>query len=279
MATTTVSAPHEDCTPATITVSRDFDPSLPSPYLTATEAVREDSNSFLYNNMVSLSERKPPDSSHMTSTTRITYSTMSVVGVVEMASSTLSTTALPTVLSTVSTLATSSPIATGRCIPTPLPPALDYHVFHPMIDLSFENSTHSSGSTTVINPHDPNAENCAPYTVIYLPDKEANTCVRMTGEWTPKYSNVYYECIARVRAPDFDPANYLQSTTGLNFTSNDGSYSMMTSRTIGRKPERKYKQSSMMLFAKDQKSFNVEFWACGPGTTLFISELSCTYYD
>lgn len=263
--TVTVSASREDCTPITITVPLGSDRPLPSSYLTAIEAIHEDSSSLLYNINAGVIQRPHIESSFMAFTTRTTSSTMSSVDVVEIPSSTLSTTALLTAHSTISSLAPPSPMASRGCVPTPLPPALDYHVFHPLIGLSFEDSTHSIGVTTVIDPDDPNSENCTPYTVIYLPDEAANTCVRMTGVWTPQHSNAYYECIARVRAPDFNPENYLQSTTGLNFTSNDGSYSMMTSRMIGRRPEEKYKQSSMMLFAQENKTYSVDFGPVAQG--------------
>ncbi|KEF62306.1 uncharacterized protein A1O9_00278 [Exophiala aquamarina CBS 119918] len=276
--TMTVSASREECTPITVTVPLGANRSLPSSYLTAVEAVREDSSSQLYNINAGVIQRPRFESSFMTFTTRTTSSTMSTVGVVDVPSSTLSTTVLPTIFPTVSSLAPTSPTATGECVPIAQPPAVDYHVFQPLIDLSFDNSSSSIGATTVIQPDDTNLENCTPYTVIYLPDESVNTCVRMTGEWTPQYSNAYYKCIARVRAPDFNPENYLQATTGLNFTANDGSYSMVTSRTIGRRPEKKYKESSMMLFAQEKKAYNVGFWACGPGMTLFVSELSCTHY-
>jgi len=100
----------------------------------------------------------------------------------ETASLTLLSPTLPTVLSSVSSLAPSSPIATGGRVPTTLPPALDHHVFHPLIDLSFENFTNSFGATTVTDPDDLDSEKCATYTVIYLPDDAINACVRMTGE-------------------------------------------------------------------------------------------------
>lgn len=271
-----VPASQESCTPVTITVSEALDDSLAGSYLTATKVVQEGLSLLPYTK-AGLSEQKRPESSSMTFTTRTTYSSMSLANVVQTRSSTLSSTGVLPDVSTVSSLAASSPQATKGCASASISQALDYHVFRPLVDLSLNNS-HSLGATTVTNPDDPNSENCAPYTVIYLPDRNASTCIRMTGEWTPRYSNVYYECIARVRAPDFDPENYMQSTTGLNFTLSDGAYSILTSRIIGRRPERKYKQSSMMLFAPEKKSYNVEFWACGVGPTLLISELSCTHY-
>lgn len=271
-----VPASQESCTPVTITIPQALDDSLAGSYLTATKVVQEGLSSLPYNK-AGLSEQRTPESSSMTFTTRTTYSSMSLANVVKTPSSTLSFTGVLPDVSTVSSLAASSPKTTNGCDSASISQALDYHVFRPLVDLSLNNSQ-SLGATTVTNPHDSDSENCAPYTVIYLPNRDASTCMRMTGEWTPRYSNVYYECIARVRAPDFDRENYMQSTTGLNFTLSDGAYSVLTSRTIGRRPERRYKQSSMMLFAPEKKSYNVEFWACGAGPTLLISELSCTHY-
>lgn len=266
----------ESCDTVTITVPQAFGFPLSSSYVTSSEIVQQVPSPLFYNKATQ-SEPTRLENSFMSFTTRTTYSSMSFADVVETRSSTLSSTGIYSAVSTISLLATPSPTSTGSCTSGSTIPAIDYHVFHPLIDLSLENSS-STGAITVADSENPNSENCAPFTVIYLPDRNANTCVRMTGEWTPRYSNVYYECIARVRAPEFDPENYLHSKTGLNFTSGDGAYSVVTSRKIGRRPERKYKQSSMMLFAPEDKLYNVEFWACGAGSTLFVSELSCTYY-
>jgi hypothetical protein len=146
------------------------------------------------------------------------------------------------------------------------------------VDLSLEESSAAVAAVTVDDPHDPNSENCSPYTMIYLPDRAADSCVHLQGRWTPSYSNVFYECVARTRAPDFDPENFTQGLTGLNFTTGDDSASIINTRLFGPRPEKRYEESSLTLFVSKEKTYTVDFWACGPGTTLVVGELSCTYY-
>ncbi|KAL2421383.1 hypothetical protein ABEF95_007440 [Exophiala dermatitidis] len=214
----------------------------------------------------------------LTSTTSSSFSKMTAATTSKSSSSTLSTTTT-SIQSTVSSLATPSPTTTGRCIPTPLPPAVDRHVFTPLVDLSLEQSSAPVASaTTVDDPHDPNSENCDPYSVVSLPEEASTSCVHLTGSWTPLYTDVYYECVARTRAPNFDLRNSLDGVAGFNFTANDESHSLVNMRQLGPRPERGYRESTLTLFVPKAKAYTVDFWACGAGTTLIIGELSCAYY-
>jgi hypothetical protein len=156
---------------------------------------------------------------------------------------------------------------------------VDRHVFTPLVDLSLEQSAASAAAAaTVEDPHDPNSENCSPYSVIYLPEQASKSCVHLTGSWTPLYSNVYYECVARTRAPNFVPANHGNGVAGFNFTASDDSFSVVNARHFGPRPENKYRESTLTLFVPKEQTYTVDFWACGAGTTLIVGELSCTYY-
>ncbi|EXJ85811.1 hypothetical protein A1O1_06180 [Capronia coronata CBS 617.96] len=222
--------------------------------------------------------QSPAMLSSLTSTTTSTFSSLTGAAPSTTLSSTLSTT--PALLqSTVSSLAAPSPTTTGRCVPTPLPPAVDRHVFTPLVDLSLEQSSaNTAAAATVDDPHDLNSENCAPYSVVYIPGQASKSCVHLTGIWTPLYSNVYYECVARTRAPNFVPAAYRDGVAGLNFTAADSSFSMVNARHFGPRPEKKYRESTLTLFVAEEQTYTVDFWACGAGTSLIIGELSCTYY-
>ncbi|KAJ4503709.1 hypothetical protein HRR83_008809 [Exophiala dermatitidis] len=214
----------------------------------------------------------------LTSTTSSSFSKMTAATTSKSSSSTLSTTTT-LIQSTVSSLAAPSPTATGRCIPTPLPPAVDRHVFTPLVDLSLEQSSATvAEATTVDDPQDPNSENCDPYSVVYLPEEASTSCVHLTGSWAPLYTDVYYECVARTQAPNFDPRNSLEGVAGFNFTANDDSHSLVNMRHLGPRPESGYRESTLTLFVPKEKTYTVDFWACGAGTTLIIGELSCTYH-
>ncbi len=155
---------------------------------------------------------------------------------------------------------------------------MDRHVFTPLVDLSLEQSSSPAAVSPVNDPQDPNSENCAPYTLVYLPYRSSETCFRMTGTWTPLYSNVYYECVAKTRAADVDPAQYPSGVSGFSFSAVDDTSSVVNTRVLGPRPEKEYGESSLILFVQEKKSYLVDFWACGPGTTFFVGELSCTYY-
>lgn len=216
-------------------------------------------------------------SSTLTSTTTSTFSIMTSASPCTMIFSSLSTTLSTVIRSSISSLATPSPTTTGKCVPTPLPSAVDRYTFIPLVDLSLEQSA-AIAAVTVDDPHDPNSENCSPYTTIYLPDAAASSCVHLTGLWKPSITNVFYECVARTRAPDFNPGIYPQGLTGLNFTTGDDSSSIINTRLFGPRPERAYDEASLTLFVATAKTYAVDFWACGAGPTLIVGELSCTYY-
>lgn len=219
--------------------------------------------------------------SSLTTTTTSTFSRLSCAHTSAAISSTLSTTTttIPLAQSTISSLAAPAPTTTGRCVPTPLPAAVDRHVFTPLVDLSLEQSSATTAAAvTVDDPHDPHSENCGPYSVIYLPEQASKSCVHLTGSWAPLYTNVYYECVARTRAPNYVPADYQDGVAGLNFTATDDSFSMVNARHFGPRPEKGYRQSSLTLFVPKDQTYTVDFWACGAGTSLILGELSCTYY-
>ncbi|EXJ85163.1 hypothetical protein A1O3_05838 [Capronia epimyces CBS 606.96] len=252
-----------------VTPSTIYDPS-PTPYLYVSLAPDQS---------IAADEPAPTVLSSLTSTTTSTFSSMTGASISTTLHSTLSTTTIPVMQSTISSLAAPIPSPTGRCVPTPLPAAVDHHVFTPLVDLSLEQSWASgAAATTVDDPHDPNSVNCGPHSVVYLPEQASASCVHLTGSWTPLYTDVYYECVARTRAPNFDPTYYPDGVAGFNFTATDDSFSVVNARPLGPRPERDYQESSLTLFVPKEKTYVVDFWACGAGTTLIIGELSCTYY-
>ena len=219
------------------------------------------------------------DSSTLTSITTSTFSSMTTPSLYRSLSSSLSTTMSTVYRTSISTLATPLSTATGRYIPTPLPSAFDRHVFSPLGDLSIEESSSSvTGAMTVNDFDDSNSKAVTPFTMVSFPDAAANTCVHLTGTWTPVHTNVVYECVSRTRAPGFNPQNYPNAFTGLSFTTDDGSSSIANSRPFGPGPEGDYEELSLDLFVSRDHTYTVDFWACGPGTSLAIGELSCTYY-
>ena len=219
------------------------------------------------------------DSSTLTSITKSTFSSMTTPSLYRSLSSSLSTTMSTVYRTSISTLATPLSTATGRYIPTPLPSAFDRHVFSPLGDLSIEESSSSvTGAMTVNDFDDSNSKAVTPFTMVSFPDAAANTCVHLTGTWTPVHTNVVYECVSRTRAPGFNPQNYPNAFTGLSFTTDDGSSSIANSRPFGPGPEGDYEELSLDLFVSRDHTYTVDFWACGPGTSLAIGELSCTYY-
>ncbi|KAK5267059.1 hypothetical protein LTR96_007726 [Exophiala xenobiotica] len=219
------------------------------------------------------------DSSTLTSITPSTFSSMTTASLFRPLSSSLSTTMSTVYRTSISSLATPVSTATGRYIPSPLPSVIDRHVFSPLGDLSFDESSSSvTGAMTVNDFDDSNPEAVTTFTMVSFPDAAANTCVHLTGSWTPVYTNVVYECVSRTRAPGFNPQNYPSAFTALSFTTDDGSSSIANSRPFGPEPEGDYEELSLDLFVSQDHTYTVDFWACGPGTSLAIGELSCTYY-
>lgn len=263
-----------NCTRQHIKSQKEAAPAPPNFYLTPTPNTPGNPRYRLFNEDVS-DQRALPALSSLTATKSKPLSLMTRVFVSSIASSTLSATTPAS--SPLLFFTSPTPARTAACIPTAHPPAADYHVFEPLIDLVLVDPSTVIAATTVSDPQDANAENCSPYASFQLPKEPAGACLRMKGSWTPRFANVYYECISRTRAPDFDPM-VVDSTTGFNFSSSDNSFSMSASRQFGRRPEKKYRQSSMLLYTQQDKSYEVDFWACGSGGTVLVSELSCTYF-
>ncbi|KAK5449635.1 hypothetical protein LTS15_008710 [Exophiala xenobiotica] len=197
------------------------------------------------------------DSSTLTSITPSTFSSMTTPSLYRPLSSSLSTTLSTVYRTSISSLATPVSTATGRYIPSPLPSVIDRHVFSPLGDLSIDESSSSlTGAMTVNDFDDSNPEAVTTFTMVSFPDAAANT----------------------TRAPGFNPQNYPSAFTGLSLTIDDGSSSIANSRPFGPGPEGDYEELSLDLFVSQDHTYIVDFWACGPGTSLAIGELSCTYY-
>ncbi|KAL6252509.1 hypothetical protein RBB50_000228 [Rhinocladiella similis] len=225
----------------------------------------------------SISDPVHAASSFLTTPTMSPYSTMTPASIFIPFSSVLTTTLSTVYQSSISSLATQAPTSTYRYVPVPSPSIVDRHIFNPLGDLTFDKASSAvAGALTV--PHDANSEADATMTLVYLVDGSTNTCVHMKGSWTPLYTNAVYECVAKTRALDFDSENYPHATTGLTLTAEDGSSSITNSRAFGPRAEGEYEEASLSLFVTKDKTYTVEFWACGSGKTLVIGELSCTYY-
>ena len=273
VATSIASPKGHNCTRHHVKSQKEAASAPPNFYLTPRPNTPGNPRYRLFNEDIPQQHALPALSS-LTATKPNPSSLMTSVLASKIASSTLSATT--PVSSLMPPFTSPTPARTGRCIPTAHPPAADYHVFEPLIDLALLDPSTVIAATTVSDPQDVNAENCSPYVSFQLPKETAGSCLRMKGTWTPRYSNVYYECIARTRAPEFDPM-VVDSTTGFNFSSGT-SFSMSASRQFGRRPEKKYRQSSMLLYTQKDRSYEIDFWACGSGGTVLVSELSCTYF-
>ncbi|KAJ9631309.1 uncharacterized protein PV06_04703 [Exophiala oligosperma] len=220
-------------------------------------------------------------SSFLTTPTASPFSTMAPPASFFVPFSSVLTTTLSTVYqSSISSLATQAPTSTDRyVVPAPSPSLVDRHIFSPLGDLTIDETT-SAVSGALTFPHDASsgADDAPSMTIVYLKDASPDTCVHMKGSWTPLYTKAVYECVAKTRAPDFDSRNYPNASTGLSLTAEDGSSSITNSRALGPQAEGDYEEASLSLFVTKDKTYTVEFWACGSGKTLVVGELSCTYY-
>ncbi|KIW11163.1 hypothetical protein PV08_10463 [Exophiala spinifera] len=218
-------------------------------------------------------------SSFLTTPTMSPYSTLTPASVVIPLSSVLTTTLSTVYQSSISSLAPQAPtLSTERyAVVAPSPSVIDRHVFSPLGDLVIDEASSAVLGALAI-PHDAKSEADTSMTLVNLADGSTDTCVHIKGSWRPLYTNAVYECVAKTRAPDFDTSNYPIASTGLSLTAADGSSSITNSRAFGPQAEGDYEEAVLSLFVTKDKTYTVEFWACGSGKTLVIGELSCTYY-